>query len=486
MSRLFFISLLTLIITSINAQKTFKMVLSSNGYDVGVGAFRTTNDEYLIVGNTSTYGQGGNDIWVIALDSNANFIWQKTYGTAGNDEAVDAILTNNDELIIVGKVSVSNPATINNFILEIDVNGVPLLNHQFGGSDWDFAKAVTMLNDTVILVCGTTYNGPNPGYLNPFVSAISTSGIDLWTSYEGAGGEEDNMDIILANDSLILISGATLKPDESTDSAYIKALNTSGIMQWHSIMPFYDGAIMAITSYEDSLIAATGFHWDSTHQWREPLIAKINSKGKWIYVRDEAHGADSYFSEITVDSMGLIIIAGLSTKHTNGGDEIYIGAFDTWGWYQKANILGGKKDDYPASILYHHADSTYLTCGTTKSFNVPYSGIILNQAKNNGMQFDTTTVMMMVSGINDTKNNVLKIQVYPNPTQDIIYLKCDIKLKKNLNINIYNSNGQLVKSYTNLNSNNSKSIDISELSKGIYYLELINDTQKAVVEIIKQ
>jgi 2-dehydro-3-deoxyphosphooctonate aldolase (KDO 8-P synthase) len=107
--------ILSLVFAHSFAQNSFKMVFSSTGYDEGIRAFRTSSGEYRIVGNTAAYGQGGNEVWVIALDSSASFMWQKTYGTNQNDEAVDAYQSANGDIWITGNVTETNPPTMNVF-----------------------------------------------------------------------------------------------------------------------------------------------------------------------------------------------------------------------------------------------------------------------------------------------------------------------------------------------------------------------------------
>jgi hypothetical protein len=465
-------------------QNTFKMVLSSNGYDEGIAAFRTSSKGYLIVGNTSAYGSGGKDVWVIALDSSANFLWQKTYGSVNNEQATDAFITPDDELIIIGNSMSNNPVSINSFAYRIDIHGYPVLVDYFGGVDWDLATSVALFNDSCFLICGNTYNGPVQGEFSPFVEVISFSGQHLWKSFASGGKIESNLDIVQINSNLVLVSGSVLDSNLDADSAYVKAIDSNGVLLWHSISPATNGAVMAMTAYEDSLIAVTGFHYDSTHQWREPWIGKINQSGHWLLMADEPQGGDSYFSKITVDSANLLIITGMSTAHTNGGKEIYFGGFDNFGYWHKSNILGGTKDDLPGSIFYSHHDSTYLTCGTTKSFDIPYSAIILNQSLHN-MQFNPNLVLLMVSNINTAEIQFVKFNIFPNPTDGVVNLNWEIDLKDDLEIDVLNTLGQKVLTQYCKANQNQVQIDISNLPNGIYFFNLRYQNQQIPFQVLK-
>ena len=67
----------------------------------------------------------------------------------------------------------------------------------------------------------------------------------------------------------------------------------------------------------------------------------------------------------------------------------------------------------------------------------------------------------------------LSIQVFPNPTQDIITISSEEN--KNFQINLTNLNGQLLQQV--IISQNTTSLDLSALPAGIYLLQAIDQQQ---------
>lgn len=75
-------------------RKTFGGSKDDKGTDVLV-----TDNGYIILGNTRSYGLGGYDVWLINVDTNGKEIWNKTFGSPKNDFASYIQRTSNGYLI---------------------------------------------------------------------------------------------------------------------------------------------------------------------------------------------------------------------------------------------------------------------------------------------------------------------------------------------------------------------------------------------------
>jgi len=75
----------------------------------------------------------------------------------------------------------------------------------------------------------------------------------------------------------------------------------------------------------------------------------------------------------------------------------------------------------------------------------------------------------LAEGINEVLSKQ-SLNVYPNPAQDYLYITTDNASNKPLNIELYNTNGQLIQAY--INANNSP-INIQNISSGSYVLRVV-------------
>jgi hypothetical protein len=103
---------------------------------------------------------------------------------------------------------------------------------------------------------------------------------------------------------------------------------------------------------------------------------------------------------------------------------------------------------------------------------------------NSVLQVDNLSFDTLISSVFEQIAENTLIQLYPNPASDIITLNIDNTNNADMTLNIYNAIGSLVKS--EMLKQNQQHINIGDLSKGIYMLEIKSKEwtkkQKLIIE----
>lgn len=131
-------------------------------------------------------------------------------------------------------------------------------------------------------------------------------------------------------------------------------------------------------------------------------------------------------------------------------------------WYKNGNPVGTNTDIYTDNTL-NSGDSVYLKISSGAT-------CVAGNDTSNSIVFSTT--------LSTENNQRLKESIFPNPANDKIYFKNISNIEK---VNLFDMNGKLVKT-TKTNDN---SIDITDLTKGNYVLEIVTDNNRIKTKIIK-
>lgn len=76
--------------------------------DKGVSIQQLQDGSFIILGTTNSYGSGGADIYLLKVGANGEEIWSRTFGDEGNESASRVILTPDGGFAIVGTVRFGN------------------------------------------------------------------------------------------------------------------------------------------------------------------------------------------------------------------------------------------------------------------------------------------------------------------------------------------------------------------------------------------
>jgi hypothetical protein len=125
--------------------------------------------------------------------------------------------------------------------------------------------------------------------------------------------------------------------------------------------------------------------------------------------------------------------------------------------------------------------SSFLPPATAGTYTVNYS--YTDPVTGCSNYANTNIVVNVCTGINNTSVALFGIQVYPNPVTD--FLTIENNTSEVLSVNVYDVSGKLIISKS-LNQP-IESIDVSQLAKGTYLVELLNATNRiSKTHLIKQ
>lgn len=95
--------------------------------DVAQDLVQTLDGQYVLLSNTSSFGNGDLDAMLTKIDEEGNTIWEKVYGSASSDQGSKLMELSNGDLVVMGNTNEGNSSTsyFDLFLLTTDSEGMP-------------------------------------------------------------------------------------------------------------------------------------------------------------------------------------------------------------------------------------------------------------------------------------------------------------------------------------------------------------------------
>lgn len=116
---------------------------------------KQVSDGYVIVGTTSSQGNGGSDVFLIKINEQGILQWSKTYGGVANDEGEAISLTSDGGYIITGSTESEGEGAKDVYLIKTDADGNESWTQTFGGTKNDVGKIVLQTPDNGYLLLAT-------------------------------------------------------------------------------------------------------------------------------------------------------------------------------------------------------------------------------------------------------------------------------------------------------------------------------------------
>ena len=253
-------------------------MLGGNFTDIGRSIQQTTDDGYIVAGMSSSTNidalidpdliqgnNGGDDFYVVKLDSSADITWHTMLGGGGDDEANSILQTGEGGYIVVGYSSSTNISTLiepdllqenhsgyDFYVVKLDSSGDISWHTMLGGSGSDFGGSIQQTTDNGYIVAGYSSSTNianllqgNHGGADFYIVKLDSSGSISWHTMVGGSGDDNPVSILQTTDNGYVVVGFSYSTNISDliqehhggdSDIYVVKLDSSGSISWHTML----------------------------------------------------------------------------------------------------------------------------------------------------------------------------------------------------------------------------------------------------------
>jgi len=352
-------------VTVNNGQKTF----GGNEYDAAYSIQQTGDGGYIAAGYTTSFGAGDDDIYVLKLDSTGSFKWQKTFGGSSDDLAYSIQQTEDGGYIVAGWTYSSGAGGYDAYVLKLDSDGIFQWQKTFGGTGEDKAHSIQQTTDDGYIVAGWTYSS-GAGNGDVYVLKLDSDGNLEWEKPFGGSNEDGAYSIQQTTDRGYIVAGWTESFGAGNRDAYVIKLNSDGNLEWQKTFGgSNEDAAYSIQQTSDDGYIVAGWTKSSGAGGYDAYVLKLDSTGnlEWQKTFGRGNDDDDYAFSIQQTTDGGYVVAGETDSFGAGVYDTYVLKLDSAGNLEWQKTFGGSGHDYAYSIQ-QTTDGGYVVAGWTYSF----------------------------------------------------------------------------------------------------------------------
>ncbi|KKN55784.1 hypothetical protein LCGC14_0578910 [marine sediment metagenome] len=169
-----------------------------------------------ITGTTWSYGTGPTDAFLLKFDSSGNLQWDKTWGGSGGESGWEIAIDDSGYVYIAGETSSYGAGYEDAFLLKYDSSGNLQWDKTWGGSANDYGRGIALDAIGNIYLTGMT-SSYGVGYSDLFFGKYDSSGNKLFEKTWGGYGYDYLKGIAIDSSGNTFITGDTYNYGEEGD-----------------------------------------------------------------------------------------------------------------------------------------------------------------------------------------------------------------------------------------------------------------------------
>jgi hypothetical protein len=451
---------------SIYWQKYYRGInqYESNGFDITV----TKDSNYFIVGTEMAYNYSGIVIKINKFGEILNQINIDSFSTLTCSPSYE------NGCIVMGE----HRFTENN-MYSANINS-------FGNLDWiknyDYTHAsvcfeILRTANNNYIACGIVE------YLTGYIIKLDSLGNRVWQKFHLAGFAKDYFHIIEGN-NYYLLSGIRQETPEDA-KGIITRIDTSGNIKWERDYFYNNNSLsnIIVRKLNNNLFLVAASVGDQIIERKKSIFYKIDSSGNVMNSFIELPKFDNYsafMQDCKIINENKFIFLIDNENSYSAKSSVYI--TDSLGTILKANIFN--YTDYILLKKAYKLNDGFIFIGNSNNYLSYRENIYVIKTDTNLYAPNPVSINPNEIELNE---ELISIEPFPNPFNNFINFKINIRKEGNYDLLIYDCLGRLIINQKNIYLHQGKTrryFDFTDFPSGIYFVKINNENYNKIQKII--
>jgi protein involved in ribonucleotide reduction len=190
---------------------------------------QTLDGGYVLLGQTTSFGVGSTDFWLVKTDGSGNMQWNKTYGGTGSDIGIHVLQTGDGGYALLGHTISFGAGSNDAWLIKTDAAGNMQWNKTYGGTGMEFGQCLDQSTDGGYIIGGIT-SSYGAGGMDVWLVKIDSSGNMNWNKTYGGTGSDGSTHFIQTTDGYAIVGYTT---NSSNQDAWLIKTDSAGNMLWN-------------------------------------------------------------------------------------------------------------------------------------------------------------------------------------------------------------------------------------------------------------
>ena len=220
-----------LIKTDADGDEQWSKTYGGDGFDYGHYVQQTSDGGYIVVGETTSFGAGYLDVYLIKTDADGNEKWSKTHGGDKDDYGYSVQRTSDGGYIVAGITESFGEGRSDVYLIKTYENGNEEWSKTFGGDNYDYGYYAQQTSDGGYIVAART-SSFGEGSFDAYLIKTYANGNEQWSKTFGGGSSDSARCVQQTPDGGYVLVGYTQSFGEGGGDVYLIKTDRYGNKQW--------------------------------------------------------------------------------------------------------------------------------------------------------------------------------------------------------------------------------------------------------------